>query len=61
MSKLNNEILIGAEVKLKSKRTNNTYQVTKIFKNIKGQLWAECTNIDSGEISDHPVYDLIEV
>lgn len=52
------KISTGDTVKLISKRTDNTYQVTKLFKNIKGELWAECINIDSEETSDHPVYDL---
>lgn len=59
MSKLNNQIHIGDEVKLISKRTNRTYQVTNIFDNIKGQIWAECKNIETGEVTDQPVYDLI--
>lgn len=58
MDGINEEIIIGTQVQLKSKMTNSNYLVTEIFKNFKGELWAVCKNIDSDEISHHPMYDL---
>lgn len=55
---MNDEIIIGPKVQLKSKKTNNIYLVTEIFKNFKGELWAVCKNIVSDEISHQPMYDL---
>ena len=53
-----NEIKIGSLVKLKSKKTNSTYRVRKLYNNFKGELWAECLNIESDEIPEHPITDL---
>ena len=52
------EIKVGSLVKLKSKKTNSTYQVRKLYKNLKAEIWAECLNIESNEIPEHPIKDL---
>jgi len=58
MNRINEGIIIGTQVQLKSKRTNSIYLVTEMFKNFKGELWAVCKNIESDEISHQPMYDL---
>ena len=45
-------------MQLKSKKTNSTYRVRKLFKNYIGKLWAQCINIESDENPEHPVNDL---
>jgi hypothetical protein len=55
---INNKITIGSLVKLKSKKTNSTYRVRKFFKNHSGKLWAECLNMETDEVPEHPVEDL---
>lgn len=58
MDNINDKITVGSLVKLKSKKTNSTYRVTKLFNNHIGQLWAQCLNIESNENPEHPVNDL---
>ena len=58
MDNINDTITVGSLVKLKSKKTNSTYRVTKLFKNCIGELWAQCLNIESDEKPEHPVNDL---
>lgn len=55
---MDDKITIGSLVKLKSKKTNSTYRVRKLFENYNGELWAECINIETDEIPEHPVEDL---
>lgn len=59
--KMNNQgkISVGHTVKLKSKRTNSVYIVTEFFKNFLDEKWAVCKNIETNEISHHPISDLI--
>lgn len=52
------EIKVGSLVKLKNNKTNSTYCVRKLFKNYIGELWAECLNIETDEVPEHPVKDL---
>ena len=37
MDNINDKITVGSLVKLKSKKTNSTYRVTKLFKNCIGE------------------------
>lgn len=58
MDNINDKITVGSLVKLKSKKTNSTYRVTKLFNNYIGELWAQCLNIESDENPEHPVNNL---
>lgn len=58
MEYIDDKITVGSLVKLKSKKTNSTYRVTKLFKNHIGELWAQCLNIESEKNPEHPVIDL---
>ena len=58
MDSIENEIKIGSLVKLKSNKTNSTYRIEKLYKNFRGEFWAECLNIESNEIPEHPISDL---
>lgn len=58
MDHIDYQIIVGSLVQLKSKKTNSTYRVSKLFKNYIGELWAQCINIESGENPEHPVNDL---
>lgn len=58
MDNIDDKITVGSLVKLKSKKTNSTYRVTKLFNNYIGELWAQCLNIESDENPEHPVNDL---
>ena len=58
MNNIENKISVGSLVKLKSSKTNSTYRVKKLFENFRGELWAECFNIQTNENPEHPVIDL---
>ncbi|PWA08293.1 hypothetical protein [Flavobacterium laiguense] len=58
MDNIDYKITVGSLVKIKSKKTNSTYRVTKLYNNYIGELWAQCLNIESGENPEHPVNDL---
>lgn len=58
MDNIDNKIIVGSLVKLKSKKTNSNYRVTKLYNNYIGELWAQCLDIESGKTPDHPVNDL---
>lgn len=55
------DIRPGDTVRLKNINNGNIYIVLKLFKNVVGQEWATCENINTGEQPDHPVSELNKV
>lgn len=54
-------ISIGDRVKLKSGLTDSTYIVREIYHNFKNVEWAVCENLETQEMPEHPINDLVKV